>query len=104
MSLYLVVHTPRSEEDEEKIFPPTQMLEMARDHGDANSRTRWLRTFSPDLNDERHFTLWEAKSADDIREVMERYGFLSEMDHHPVRVQDWTPADVLAANQERETE
>jgi hypothetical protein len=104
MSLYLVVHTPRTEEDEEKIFPPTRMLEMARDHGDGNSRTQWLRTFSPDLHDERHFTLWEAKSAEDITEVMERYGFLSEMESHPVRVQEWTPADVLEAHREPEAE
>lgn len=103
MSLYLVVHTPRKE-DEEKVFPPTQMLEMARDHGDANARTRWLKTFSPDLNDERHFTLWEAKSAEDINEVMSRYGFLSEMDAHPVRVQEWSPADVLTANSEEVSE
>lgn len=102
MPLYLVVHTPRTEENEEKVFPPTRMLEMARDHGDDNARTRWIRTFSPDLHDERHFTVWDAKSAEDITEVMERYGFLSEMDSHPVRVQDWTPTDVLAANETSE--
>lgn len=99
MPLYLVVHTPRTEEDEAKVYPPTRMLEMARDHGDENARTRWLRTYSPDLHDERHFTLWDAKSADDITEVMERYGFLSEMESHPVCIQVWTPADVLAADE-----
>lgn len=97
MPLYIVVHTPRTE-DETKVYPPTRMLEMARDHGDEGVRTRWLRTFSPDLHDERHFTLWDARTAEDITEVMERYGFLSEMVSHPVRVQEWTPADVLSAN------
>jgi hypothetical protein len=102
MPLYLVVHTPRTEDDDSKVFPPTRMLDMARDHGEADSRTRWLRTFSPDLHDERHFTLWDARSAEDITEVMERYGFLSEMDSHPVCVQEWTPSDVLTANQEQD--
>lgn len=104
MSLYLVVHTPRGEDDESKVYPPTRMLDMARDHGEENARTRWIRTFSPDLHDERHFTLWEAKSAEDITEVMERYGFLSEMESHPVRIQEWTPSDVLAANDKAELE
>jgi hypothetical protein len=104
MPLYLVVHTPRAEEDAERVYPPTRMADMARDHGDANSRTRWLKTFSPDLHDERHFTLWEAKSSEDITEVMNRYGFLSEMDSHPVGVQEWTPADVLAAELEKDAE
>lgn len=102
MPLYLVVHTPRSEEDDAKVYPPTRMLDMARDHGDEHARTRWIRTYSPDLHDERHFTLWEAKSAEDITEVMERYGFLSEMDSHPVCIQEWSPSDVLAADESPE--
>jgi hypothetical protein len=102
MPMYLVVHTPRVDEHEETVYPPTRMLEMARDHGDENARTQWLRTFSPDLHDERHFTLWQAHSAEDITEVMERYGFLSEMDSHPICIQEWTPADVLAANESPE--
>ncbi|HWV24142.1 MAG TPA: hypothetical protein VNZ58_08125 [Thermomicrobiales bacterium] len=95
MALYLVVHTPRKDE-EEKVFPPTKMVEMARDHGGENERTRWLTTWSPDIHDERHFTLWSANSAEDIREVMSRYHFLSEMDSEPVCVQEWKPGDVLA--------
>lgn len=98
MPLYLVVHTPRTEDDDVKVYPPTRMLDMARDHGGEEVRTRWIRTYSPDLHDERHFTLWDAKSAEDITEVMERYGFLSEMESHPVCIQEWTPADVLAAD------
>ncbi len=98
MPLYLVVHTPRTDHDETEVFPPTRMLDMARDHGDGNARTRWIRSFSPDLHDERHFTLWEAKSAEDISEVMKRYGFLSELESHPVAVQEWSPDDVIAAS------
>lgn len=99
MPLYLVVHTPRKE-DEDKLFPPTKMIDMARDHGGENERTRWLRTWSPDLHDERHFTLWSASSAEDINEVMRRYNFLLEMDGEPVCVQEWTPADVLKTSED----
>lgn len=94
MPLYLVVHTPRKD-DEEKLFPPTKMLDMARDHGAEDIRTRWLKTWSPDLHDERHFTLWSANSAADITEVMSRYSFLSETDSEPICVTEWSPADVL---------
>jgi len=96
MALYLVVHTPRKD-DEETLYPATRMTEMARDHGQEGERTRWLTAWSPDLHDERHFTLWSAHSAEDVREVMKRYDFLSEMDSEPVCVQQWTPSDVLEA-------
>jgi hypothetical protein len=96
MPLYLVVHTPRKD-DEEKLFPPTKMLDMARDHGGEDICTRWLKTWSPDLHDERHFTLWSANSATDITEVMNRYNFLSERDSEPICVTEWSPADVLAS-------
>jgi hypothetical protein len=101
MPLYLVVHTPRKD-DEETLYPPTKMIDMAKDHGKEGERTRWLTTWSPDLHDERHFTLWSASSAEDVREVMERYHFLSEMDSEPVCVQQWSPADVLEAGQDDE--
>lgn len=93
MPLYLVVHTPRKDE-EEKVYPSTRMLDMARDHG-QHERTRWLKTWSPDLHDDRHFSLWEARSAEDISEVMSRYGFLSHTESETVCVEEWTPADVL---------
>lgn len=101
MPLYLVVHTPRKEE-EDRVHPATRMLEMARDHGAADARTRWLTSWSPDIHDERHFTLWRANSAEDIREVMSRYHFLVEMDSEPVCVQEWTPADVLSVPDDAE--
>lgn len=103
MPLYLVVHTPK-DIDDDTVFPATRMEDMARDHGKAGERTRWIKAFSPDLHDERHFTLWEAASAEDIREVMERYHFLVEMDSHPICVQEWTPEDVTAAENASEDE
>ena len=97
MPLYLVVHTPRPEE-ESAVHPPSRMVELAREHGREDARPRWLRTWSPDLHDDRIFSLWEATSAADIRATMERFGFLSEMDAHPVAVQEWGPEDVLAGD------
>lgn len=97
MPLYLVVHTPKTDVAEDAVFPPTKLAELARDHAGVDARTRWLKTLSPDLHDERHFTLWQARSADDILEVMERYHFMSEMEHHPIAVQEWDPQSVLAA-------
>lgn len=97
MPMYLVVHTPRSLTDEETVYPPTRLTELARDHSGPEARTRWIKTMSPDLHDERHFSLWTAKNAEDILEVMERYDFMSEMEHHPVAVQEWDPQSVLDA-------
>lgn len=97
MPLYLVVHTPKTDVDDETVFPPTKLDELANDHASVDARTRWIKSFSPDLHDERHFSLWNAKSADDILEVMERYHFMSEMDHHPVAVQEWDSQSVLDA-------
>lgn len=96
MPLYLVVHTPKENVDEDAVYPPTRLNELARDHASADARTRWIKTLSPDLHDERHFTMWEAKTAEDIIEVMERYHFMSEMDSHPIAVQEWDPQLVLA--------
>ena len=97
MPLYLVVHTPKEDVDDETVFPPTNLADLARDHAGQEARTRWIKTLSPDLHDERHFSLWNAKNADYIQEVMERYHFMSEMDHHPIAVQEWDPQTVLAA-------
>lgn len=95
MPLYIVVHTPREDVGEEEVFPPSNLADLARDHAGEDARTRWIKTFSPDLNDERHFTLWNARNAADILEVMERYHFMSEMEHRPIAVQEWDPQTVL---------
>lgn len=97
MPLYLVVHTPKENVDEESVFPPSNLKDLARDHAGEDARTRWIKTLSPDLHDERHFTLWQARSSEDILEVMERYHFMSEMDNHPIAVQEWDPQSVLEA-------
>ena len=96
MARYLVVHTPRPEE-ETAVHPPTRMLDLARDHGQPGSQPRWLKAWSPDLHDDRVFTLWEASNAAEIRAVLEHYAFLVENDAHVVRVQEWGPDDVLAS-------
>ena len=97
MPLYLVVHTPKSDVAEDAVFPPTNLEALARDHAGTDARTRWVKTLSPDIHDERHFSIWDAKNAEDILEVMERYHFMSEMDHHPIAVQEWDPHTVLTA-------
>lgn len=97
MPLYLVVHTPKADIAADAVFPPTNLVELAQDHAASDARTRWIKTLSPDLHDERHFSMWEAHCAEDILEVMDRYHFMSEMDHHPVAVQEWDSQSVLAA-------
>ena len=98
MPTYLVVHTPRTGDDE-TVHPPSRMVELAREYGHADAQPRWIRAWSPDLHDDRIFTLWEAVAAEPIREVMERYGFLSDMEAQPVCVQEWGPDDVLASGE-----
>lgn len=96
MTLYLVVHTPH--EDEADILrPPSRLIDLARDHGDAGSEPRWLRAWSPDLHDDRMFTLWDSESADAIIKVIHDYGFLDNMDAKPLQVEEWGPTDVLAS-------
>ncbi|MEO7078937.1 MAG: hypothetical protein ABIY38_08600 [Rhodococcus sp. (in: high G+C Gram-positive bacteria)] len=94
MALYLVVHTPKSDE---VPLAATRLQEMAIDHGTEDSSPRWIRAWSPDLHDERIFSMWDAANADEILHVIARYSFLDHMDAHPVQVQEWGPSEVLAA-------
>ena|SRR3712207_1154891 len=94
MALYLVVHTP-VETDDAAVRPPSSMLELARASVAEGAAPRWLRTWSPDLHDDRIFSLWEAESAAEITTTMDRYGFLDHMEAQPLRVQEWGPEDVL---------
>jgi len=73
------------------------MLELAHEAGAEGASPRWIATLSPDLHDDRMFSMWESESADQIVTALERYGFLNHMAAHPIRVQQWGPADVLAA-------
>lgn len=97
MALYLVVHTPRVGA-EEGVRPPTRLREMAEASRRAERPPRWLKTWSPDLHDDRLFTLWEAASGDEVRAALEEFGFLDDMDAAPLRVREWGPDEVLASN------
>lgn len=96
MALYLVVHTP-AEEDEGAARGPSRLLDLARKHGPDDARPRWIRTWSPDLHDERIFSLWEAQDAESILLVLTAFGFLDHMAAKPLRVQEWGPEDILRA-------
>src|SRR4051794_4598796 len=60
---YLVVHTP-SEREVETVRPPTRLRELAEASRSNSGSPRWLKTWSPDLHDDRIFTLWDAENAD----------------------------------------
>jgi hypothetical protein len=96
---YLVVHSPINL-DEETPRKPSDMIELARAHGGQTASPRWLRTWSPDLHDDRIFTLWEATNGEAITDVLGKFGFLDDMLAEPLRVQEWGPEDVLAAHGE----
>lgn len=96
MVLYLVVHTPR-ETDGEETRAPTRLADMARDAGAEGGSPRWLKTWSPDVLDERIFSLWEADDDAEIAAALAHYGFLDDMAAEPLRVREWGPAEVLAA-------
>ncbi|MBA3276645.1 MAG: hypothetical protein H0T72_12715 [Chloroflexia bacterium] len=99
MAMYLVVHTPREEADD-VIRPPSRLQALAERHGGADARPRWIRVWSPDLHDERIFSLWDAVNADEIVKAIAAFGFLDTMDAHPVNVREWGPSDVLAVDPE----
>lgn len=99
MALYLIVHSPRDDERGE-VLQPTRLLDMAHDAEQGTSQPRWISTFSPDLHDDRIFSLWEAAEGDDVLAALERYGFLNNMNAQPIRVQQWGPTEVLAAYRE----
>lgn len=94
MARYLVIHTP-VETDEEAVRPPTAMAELAAATGGEHASPRWLKAWTPDLHDDRIFTLWDARNAAEIRTALERFGFLDNMEMQALRVQEWGPADVF---------
>jgi hypothetical protein len=95
LAQYLVVHSPNSETGE-AVRPPTRLRALAEVSMDGSTHPRWLKAWSPDLHDDRIFTLWEANSADEVRAALAEYGFLDDLDAVPLRVREWGPADVLA--------
>ncbi|MGH2533786.1 MAG: hypothetical protein ACRDJW_15955 [Thermomicrobiales bacterium] len=96
MARYLVIHSPVDVEDQ-TVRRPTAMIDLARKHGVEASSPRWLRTWSPDLHDDRIFTLWDARDADEITSALRAFGFLDHMEAHALRVEEWGPDDVIAA-------
>ena len=96
MALYLVIHTPK-ESDADAVRPPTRLRELAADSSIESKSPRWLTTWTPDVHDDRIFTLWEARNGEEIAAALTEFGFLDDMDSLPLRVQAWSPADVLAA-------
>lgn len=99
MALYLVVHQPEEQAaSAESVRPPSRLPELARASIEEGGTPRWLRTWSPDLHDERIFSLWEAQDAAEITAALERFGFLDNMAAQPLRVREWGPAEVLAAD------
>ena len=96
MAHYLVVHTP-SEDEVESVRPPTRLRDLAEASTSSGRLPRWLKTWSPDLHDDRIFTLWDAETADEVRSALAEFGFLDDMDATPLRVREWGPEDVLGA-------
>ncbi len=98
LALYLVVHSPKPEAEEE-VRPPTRLRELAAaSTGDVDG-PRWIKAWSPDLHDHRIFTLWQAPSAEDVHAALTEFGFLDDFDAVPLRVREWGPADVLAEHE-----
>ena len=82
MAHYLVVHTP-SEREVESVRPPTRLRELAEASTNNGRSPRWLKAWSPDLHDDRIFTLWDAENADEVRSALAEFGFLDDMDADP---------------------
>jgi hypothetical protein len=95
MALYFVVHTPRTESESE-LRRPTRLRELAETSALPSASPRWLKAWSPDLHDDRIFTLWEATSAAEIHRALDDYGFLDDMEATAVQVKEWGPEEVLA--------
>lgn len=97
MALYLVAHGAKREEEEAgRVSPPSRLGELAR-RSIAGGSPRWLKTWSPELHDDRIFSLWEADDAAEVRDVLEAFGFLDDREAEPLRVREWGPEDVIAA-------
>lgn len=95
MPLYMAVHTPPEVEDPLTAHPPTDLHGLALEAGDVNASPRWIKAFSPDLHDDRIFTLWEAEDAESIRSALKHYGFLPEMETKVFQITEWGPDEVL---------
>ena len=95
MPLYMAVHAPQNAEETETVHKPTDLHGLALEAGDVNASPRWIKAYSPDLHDDRIFTLWESDDAESIRQAMKTFGFLQEMETTVFQVTEWGPDDVL---------
>lgn len=96
MAHYLVIHTP-VDDDTGRAQLPSRLVDLARIHGPNGAKPRWLKSWSPDLHDNRLFTYWESDNAADILATIEAFGFLSDMETVAINVREWGPQDVLDA-------
>ncbi|MDQ3692395.1 MAG: hypothetical protein M3464_02035 [Chloroflexota bacterium] len=99
MALYLVIHTPNAADDN-VVRRPTRLVDLARASTVAGVRPRWIKTWTPDVHDDRIFSLWEAANAAEIVEALAYFGYLDEMTVQALNVREWGPAEVLAAADE----
>jgi hypothetical protein len=99
VSTYLVIHTP-DPELESVARKPSDLVGLARSATAPRATPRWIKTWSPDLHDDRFFTLWEADNGAEIQAMLERFGFLDHMTATTIRVREWGPIDVLASEAE----
>jgi hypothetical protein len=96
MTRYMVIHE-MNEGSEDHSRPPTRLKELARDLGHDGAQPQWLSTYTPDLNEDRMVSMWEAVNAEQVRTAIETYGFLDHLTPKVFAVREWGPEDVLAA-------
>lgn len=99
MTRYMVIHEP-NENSEIHTKPPTRLHELARDLGKEGADPQWLTTFTPDLNDERMISMWEASNREQVRQAIFDYGFLDHLTPTIFAVREWGPSEVLDADDE----
>jgi hypothetical protein len=92
----MVIHE-MNDSSEEHTKPPTRLQELARELGKEGAKPQWLTTFSPDLNEERMVSMWEAANAEQVRQAIAEYGFLDHLTPKVFAVREWGPKDVLEA-------
>ena len=95
---YLVIHDAKDENADE-ARPPSRLRELAEASMAEGSSPRWITAWSPDLHDDRIFSLWEARDAAEIQAMLAGYGFLDDREALPLRVREWGPAEILAAEE-----
>lgn len=99
MTRYMVIHE-MNESSEEHTNPPTRLRDLAKELGKEGAEPQWLTTFTPDLNEDRMVSMWEAANANQVRKAIVEYGFLDHLTPKVFAVREWGPTDVLEADDE----